>query len=202
MASSANNPMLATLRTSVSTLSASLETKELELQKCRADLADAKQKAHSLQQQLQDGQREAAAAQEKIKQANTHTEDARREVVIAQEAADKTLREAWQEASEQALREAARHHASAMREEKDAARRAFPPELKQRDMVAEVIASRDRKVAVLIKSASEQIALLSARSSALHRGVLHDVDLHGDGSHSSGDTDDCPRDSPELHRRR
>ena len=56
MASSANNPMLATLRTSVSTLSASLETKELELQKCRADLADAKQKAHSLQQQLQDGQ--------------------------------------------------------------------------------------------------------------------------------------------------
>tara|TARA_B110000208_G_C11714515_1_gene410550 strand:+ start:226 stop:1221 length:996 start_codon:yes stop_codon:yes gene_type:complete len=85
---------------------------------------------------------------------------------------------------------------------KDAARRAFPHELKQRDMVAEVIASRDRKVAVLIKSASEQIALLSARSSALHRGVLHDVDLHGDGSHSSGDTDDCPRDSPELHRRR
>ena len=116
--------MLATLRTSVSTLSASLEAKEQELQKCRAELADAKQRAQSLQQQLQDGQREAAAAQETVKQANKHAEDARREVILAQEAADKTLREAWQEASEQALREAARHHASAMREEKDAARRA------------------------------------------------------------------------------
>ena len=59
MANPASNPMLAALRTSVSTLNASLEAKETELQKCRTDLADTKQKLQAMQQQLQDAQRVA-----------------------------------------------------------------------------------------------------------------------------------------------